>query len=57
MDHDQPWNLGDIDATFRNHNALVLERACKEQFEKFWEEWMDDVGRQKYGEVVSPYAV
>ena len=59
VDQEQPWNLdgGLLDATFKNHNISLLERACGEHFMKFWRDWMNDVGRHKYSDVVSPFAV
>ena len=53
----EPWTLAPkFDEAFETHGDLLLERASKEDFERFWIKWMEEEGRSKYGDVPSPYA-
>ena len=58
LDSKEPWTLAPkFDAAFEMHNDLLLQTASKQSFERFWTKWMEEEGRQKYGDVSSPYAV
>ncbi|KAI4957736.1 hypothetical protein J4E86_004875 [Alternaria arbusti] len=57
LDSKESWNLAfKFDEAFEMHNDLLLQKSSKEGFERFWTNWMEEEGRQKYGDVSSPYA-
>jgi hypothetical protein len=47
----------DMEPMLKRKSELMIERASKKQFEKYWVEWMEKIGRARHGNVVSPYKV
>ncbi len=47
----------EADLLFHAKAAFVLEKANKEEFVVFWNIWMLDFGKDRYGNVASPYDV
>ncbi|KAI4921045.1 hypothetical protein J4E85_009160 [Alternaria conjuncta] len=55
LDSKEPWNLASkFDEAFEMHNDVLLEKASRVGFERFWTKWMEEEGRWKYGDVPSP---